>query len=91
MLPPETAWVDVERVGDLEFMVHAAGRDGTIGLRLVGATTNSLSEGRVALGRLVVEFDVGPIDVADRSKHGHCELALTWSGETVDLRVSIAG
>ena len=25
MLPPETAWVDVERVGDLEFVVGAKG------------------------------------------------------------------
>ena len=35
MVPPETAWIDVERVDDLTFSVQASGRDGAVGVRFV--------------------------------------------------------
>jgi hypothetical protein len=90
MLPPETAWVDGRRVGDLEFAVRATGRADTVGLRFVGAAAGSSTEGRLSVGRLTVEYDVAPIDVADRSAHGRSELVLTWSGDTIVVRVTIA-
>ncbi len=48
MLPSETAWVDVERVGDLEFVVRAAGRGDTVGLRFVGATAGAVADHRLS-------------------------------------------
>jgi hypothetical protein len=90
MLPPETAWVDVERVGDLEFLVRAAGRDGTVGLRIVGATSSPTAEGAFDIGRVRVQFDAPPVTLTDGSTHGRAEIALTWSADTVVARVSIA-
>ncbi len=91
MLPPETRWVDVERVGDLEFVVRAAGRAGTVGLRLVGATAAQLEDSLLRIGRVNVEFDDPPVELADGSIHGRSELVLTWSADTVIARVSING
>jgi hypothetical protein len=90
MLPPETAWVDVERVGDLEFSVRAAGRDGTVGLRIVGATSSPTAEGAFDIGRVRVQFDAPPVTLTDGSTHGRAEITLTWSADTVVARVSIA-
>jgi len=89
MLPPESAWVDVERVGDLEFVVRAAGRGNTVGLRFVGGPSSRSLDGPLGIGRVGVDFDVAPTEVADRSTHGRSELVLTWSGDTVVGRISI--
>lgn len=91
MLPPETAWIDVERVGDLDFVVRAAGRDGTVGLRLAGGTSTRSLDGSLDIGRVGVEFDVAPTEVADHSVHGRSELVLTWPGDTIVGRISITG
>jgi hypothetical protein len=48
MLPPETAWIDVERVGDLEFVVRAAGRADSVGIRLVVDSTPIVTSGITA-------------------------------------------
>jgi hypothetical protein len=90
MLPPETAWVDVERVGDLDFVVRAGGRDGSVGLRIVGATASPTADGAFDVGRVSVRFDAQPVAVTDVSTHGRAEMALTWSADSVDVRVSIA-
>ncbi len=91
MLPPETAWVDVERVGDLEFVVRAMGRAGKVGLRFVGAATGGVVDGRLTVGRANVTFDVAPIAVMESSAHGTQELVVTWSAESATVRISIAG
>ena len=90
MLPPETAWVDVERVGDLEFEVRAAGRDATVGLRFVGAAVGQRRDGRLGTGRVGVRFDSTPTTAIDGSTHGRPGLVVTWAAETVVARVSIA-
>ncbi len=89
MLPPETAWVDVERVGDLEFVVRAAGRAGTVGLRLVGATAAQLVDSVLRIGRVIVEFDSPPVELTDGSTHGRSELVMTWSADAVAATVSM--
>jgi hypothetical protein len=91
MLPPETAWVDVERVGDLEFVVRAAGRSDRVGLRLVGGPSNRSVDGPLGIGRVGVHFDVAPTEVADHSAHGRSELVLGWPGDTIVGRISISG
>ena len=91
MLPPETAWVDVERVGDLEFVVRAAGQAGTVGLRLVGGPSSRSLDGPLGIGRVGVDFDVAPTEVADKSTHGRSELVVTWSSDTIVGRISITG
>jgi hypothetical protein len=89
MLSPETAWVDVERVGDLDFVVRAAGRDATVGLRLVGGSSMRSLDGPLGVGRVGVHFDVAPREVADRSTHGRSELVLTWARDTIVGRISV--
>jgi hypothetical protein len=89
MLPPETTCVDVERVGDLEFVVRAAGREGKVGLRLVGGPSARSLDGPLGIGRVGVEFDVAPTDVVDHSAHGRSEVVLTWPDDTVVARISI--
>jgi hypothetical protein len=91
MLSPETAWVDVERVGDLDFVVRAAGRETTVGLRLVGGPSRRSLDGPLGIGRVGVEFDVAPAEVADHSAHGRSELVLQWPGDNVVGRISITG
>jgi hypothetical protein len=65
------------------------GRNGTVGLRIVGATPSPV-DGGFAVGRLTIGFDVPPDSVIDGSTHGRPELALTWSADTVIARISIA-
>jgi len=89
MLPLETAWVDVERVGGLEFVVRAQGRAGTVGLRMVGTTATQIVGKVVRLGRVFVELDSAPVESTDGSTHGRPELVLTWSTDTAEARISI--
>ena len=89
MLPPETAWVDVERIGDLEFEVRAAGRDATVGLRFVDVTVGQVRDDGLRTGRVDVRFDSAPVSATDGSAHGRPELVVTWAAETVAVRISI--
>ncbi len=90
MLPPETASVDVERVGDLDFLVSARGRADTVGLRIVGATAAQLTGRALSVGRVRVEFDQPPDGALDGSTHGRTELALGWSADEITARITIA-
>ncbi len=89
MLPPETASVGVERVGDLEFVVRAAGRADTVGLRLVGVTAAQLVDSVLRIGRVIVAFDSPPVELTEASAHGRSELVLRWSATTVVANVSM--
>ena len=91
MLPPETAWVDVERVGDLEFVVRAAGRAGEVGLRLVSTHPHSTHhDGHTTFGRLDLQFRNSPVSAtASLTPVGH-QLHVTWSGDQIEARITIA-
>jgi hypothetical protein len=90
MLPPETNWVDVERVGDLEFAVRAAGRAGSVGLRLVGSRAATHHGVDVEVGRVAVHFATAPDDAtAERTPAGH-ELGLSWQRDQTDVRITIS-
>jgi hypothetical protein len=89
MLPPETAWVDVERVGDLEFVVRAAARDGSVGLRIVGASSPDLADHTLDIGRLTMRFTTAPTELHDRVVHGTRELSVTSTEESLEAAISI--
>jgi hypothetical protein len=89
MLPPETAWVDVERVGDLDFVVRAMGRHGAVGIRLVGGPSTRSLDGPLRIGRVNVEFDAAATEVSDDSAHGRRSLVLRWPGDSIIGRISI--
>ncbi len=91
MLADETAWVDVERIGDLEFVVRAAAREGSVSLRIVGATSATLVDGALRGGRVAISFDAPPAAAIDSSTHVRLERVLTWSAATIVAHVSIAG
>jgi hypothetical protein len=89
MLPAETAWVDVEQVGDLEFLVRAAGRDGSVGLRLVSNRPATWDSAGAAVGAVAVRFDVAPDDaIAEQTPAGH-EFRVGWQRDQVEVRISI--
>ena len=90
MLPTETRWADVERVGDLEFLVRAMGRADTVGLRIVGPATAELIDGQLRIGRVTVTFEDAPVAVVDSSTHGRPEVIVRWSIPSVIARISIA-
>jgi hypothetical protein len=91
MLPPETRSVDVERLDDLGFGVQAAGRDATVGLRLVGATSADIVDGTVRVGRFALRFDEPPTGLLDQVVHGAPELTVTWMRHSVAAEISIVG
>jgi len=90
MLPPETAWVDVERIGDLEFVVRAAAREGTVGLRLVSSRPVTNDGRSFTTGRIKAESFPTPhvAEVVLRSPGHH--LDMSWPHEEVSLRIQIA-
>lgn len=90
MLADETRWVDVERVGDLEFVVRAAGRNGTVGLRIVGDRSTVVAASTVTAGPVEMRFDGAPDTIsASLTPAGH-ELLVTWSADQIEGRVSIS-
>jgi hypothetical protein len=96
MLPSETAWVDVERVGDhptgnLEFVVRAAGRDGSVGLRLVSNRAATHDGIEATVGPVAVQFEKAPHEATtERIPAGH-ELRAGWRGDQIAVRITIAG
>ncbi len=90
MVPPETAWIDVERSGDLDFVVRAAGRDGSVGLRLVSDEPladvgTSLTAGRISL-------TTGRRPTSSRrsiTAAGH-QLHLIWPVDRIEVGITIA-
>lgn len=90
MLPPETAWVDVERVGDLEFVVRAAGRADSVGLRLVSNQPASWDGAGAAVGPMAVQFTVAPDDSADGHGPAGHELHVRWQHDQIEVRVTLA-
>ena len=90
MVPDETAWIDVERVGDLEFVVHATGRSDTVGVRIVGGPASSL-DGAMTFGQVEVRFDEPPSTVDDASSPTRSSVELGWPAGQTAVRVTIAG
>lgn len=90
MLPPETAWVDVERVGDLDFVVRAVGRNATVGLRLGSDEPGSNDGGTTAKrGSIAVRFATAPgTATPSREPVGH-QLHVSWPDNEVFIRLSL--
>lgn len=90
MLPPETAWVDVERVGDLDFVARVAGREGTVGLRLiVDSASVSVGPDGVNAGRFEMVFESLPDTIEERAGSIGTEVLIAWSTDPVTTRIAI--
>jgi hypothetical protein len=89
MVPPETAWVDVERVGDLEFEVRARGRGDTVGLRLVGTPSSPTGPTTVTLGRCRVALDAPPDLLEPTTAAGRSELHVHWTRREAVARITV--
>jgi len=91
MVPPETAWIDVERIGDLDFLVRAGGRGGSVGLRVVSSEPLPDDGQPMRLGRIAITGD-RPTASSERSSTpaGH-ELHLSWPLDQIEMRVTVAG
>ena len=90
MLPSETAWVDVERVDDFEFVVRASGRNGSVGLRLVGNRAAIVAANSISVGPVDVQFERVPDTSAPSLTPAGHHLQVTWSGDQIEVRVTIA-
>ncbi len=89
MVPPETAWVDVERVGDLEFVVRAAGRVQSVGLRIVGSEPVGVDD-ELTVGSLTVRFERAPTTTDATSKPAGHETHVHWPTDQTAVRITIA-
>jgi hypothetical protein len=79
MVPPETAWIDVERADDLEFSVRAGGRDGTVGVRFVGDREMVVTDDGLAIGPVRVRFDHPPADIAESTTPVGRAVDVSWN------------
>jgi hypothetical protein len=76
-----TAAIDVERVGDLEFVVRASGDD--VGLRIVGAGPSDVVDDTVRVGRVTMRLE--PPDRVSGERDLRCE----WSSSRTVAHISI--
>jgi hypothetical protein len=90
MVPPETAWVDVERVGDLEFVARAAGRDSSVGLRVVGNEALTAHGSSLTTGRLSLTTDRPPGSSRRSVTAAGHQVHLTWPAERIEAHITIA-
>ena len=79
MVPPETAWIDVERVGDLEFSVRAGGRDRTVGIRFMVDGDVTIDDEGIAIGPVRVRFDHPPADIAESATPVSGVVDVSWN------------
>lgn len=89
-VPAETAWIDCHRAADLEFTITATGRQGSVGVRIVGATAADLDGDIVTVGPAVVRFGSPPTEIAGASSPNADELHLGWPQDEITARVSIS-
>lgn len=90
MVPPETAWIDVERSGDLDFVVRAAGRNGSVGLRLVSNEPLAGDQTSLAAGRISLTIDRRPGSSQPSSTAAGHQLHVTWPVDQIEMRITIA-
>ncbi|HSP27025.1 MAG TPA: hypothetical protein VLN74_00660, partial [Ilumatobacteraceae bacterium] len=89
MLPPETTWVDVERVGDLEFELRAGGRSDSVGVRIVVDSTAEVTAGGVTTGRCRIEFDTPAGHVDEMATPIGSEIHLQWPSDHITGRITV--
>ncbi len=105
MLLADTASVDVQRTGDLEFVVTAStgdatvsdatasdaiASDTTVGLRLVGPSAADVHGDRVVVGPVSMHFNTPPASIVDRSSDESTELHVTWLAPQASVDITIA-
>jgi len=90
MVPSETAWIDVDRTGDLEFRITAAGRDGTVGLRIAGDRRPELTGGRAAVGRMTISTADAPNSTTWSETPVGQQLHVGWDAGQIEAIVTIA-
>lgn len=86
----DTAWVDVERVGDLDFVARAAGRGASVGLRIVGGQARIDAPDRITVGSVDVHFVVPPASITESVTPAAPQLLVTWPEDQTELRITIA-
>ena len=89
MIPAETAWIDVDRVGDLEFELRAAGRAGTVGLRIVVDSTAIVTAEAVTVEGCHIGFDHCADHVDERTTAIGSEIHLRWQSDRITARITV--
>ena len=79
MVPPETAWIDIERVADLEFTVRAGGRDTTVGLRFVTDSNVVVTDDGLAIGPIRLRSDHAPAGVTESTTPVGRAVHINWN------------
>jgi hypothetical protein len=89
MVPPETAWIDVRRVGDLSFELRAGGRSDRVGIRLVTGSSPVIAEDSLTVGPCVLAFDRPADEVTEKKTAIGVEVHLTWDLEQIAGRIEL--
>jgi hypothetical protein len=87
MVPDGTAWVDIHRVGDLEFVLTAAARDDRAGLRIVVGSPASVSPDGVTVGRCHLAFPVPASEIVETTSAVGTTIDARWAAGRIDVRV----
>jgi len=92
MVPPETAWIDVERVGDLDFVVRAAGRHASTGIRFVADRAPvAVGDRELTFGPVRVRFDHPPDDVVESATPVGWAVHVSWLASDARARCHVEG
>jgi hypothetical protein len=90
MVPPETASIDVERVGDLEFSARAAGRDGAVGFRFVASGDVEITDDGLTAGPIRVGFDDAPAHVTESGTPVGRAVSVTWNARAATIQLVVS-
>ncbi len=89
MVPPETAWIDVHRVGDLAFEIRAAARSDRVGIRIVTGSSTSIARDSLAVEPCKIAFERPTDGVTEEATASGREVHLTWDAETIAGRIEL--
>jgi hypothetical protein len=92
MVPPETAWIDMRRLGDLTFGLRAGARSDRVGIRVVTGSSTILAEDSLTVGPCTITFERPADEVTETTTALGVEVHLAWNTAEltggIDLRAT---
>jgi hypothetical protein len=89
MVPPETAWIDVDRVCDLAFEFRAGARSDRVGIRVVTGSSGVSAGECLSVGPATIVFDRPADDVTETTTAIGIEVHLTWETTEITGRIEL--
>jgi hypothetical protein len=89
MVPPETAWIDVRRVGDLTFELRAGARSDRVGIRIVAGSAATVVGDSLTVESCTIAFDRPADAMTEKKKPIGVEVHLTWEAGAIAGRIDL--